>query len=370
MSTLSVDRMSASAAPAGTLAIARQVARLRVETLSHAPAGWDAYVARHPRASAYHGTAAVDIARRAFGLRTTFLAARDGSGQIRGVLPLVEQSSALFGRFLVSVPFFTYGGILADDQESASALAEQAVVHARERRADHVELRHTAGLTGVRFAERLDKVSMVLALPGSVEALAKQLGSKLRSQVKRADREQLEIQWGGAEKIPDFYRVFAPAMHQLGTPVYPQRFFEITCEALQGLASILVVRVREQVLAAAIVVRHGATLEVPWAAATPMAKGASVNMRLYWEMLRFAVESGATAFDFGRSTVGSGTYRFKAQWGAQPKQLHWHYWLPAGAPIPKLNHSNPKYARAAALWRCMPLWCANILGPYIVRNLP
>ena len=93
-------------------------------------------------------------------------------------------------------------------------------------------------------------------------------------------------------------------------------------------------------------------------------------MRMYWEMLREAVRLEAQAFDFGRSTRDSGTYQFKARWGAMPLQLHWHYWLPEGASIPRLNHSNPKYALAASVWRRMPLWCANVLGPHIIRNLP
>jgi serine/alanine adding enzyme len=343
---------------------------VRIELTSTAPDGWDHYVTHHPLGTAYHRAAAVGIGSQAFGLRTAFLTAHGNSGELVGILPLVEQSSAFFGRFLVSLPFFTYGGILADNEIVAGHLAERAVVHARQRRADHIELRHAAGVSGLALPERLEKVCMVLSLPRSVETLGQQLGSKLRSQIRRADREHVDIHWGAEDLLGEFYSVFAPAMHELGTPVYSRRFFEIAFQALRAFASVIVVRMCREVHAAAIVVRHSGTLEVPWAAATPVAKRLSVNMRMYWEMLRFAIESGVDTFDFGRSTIDSGTYRFKAQWGAQPMQLHWHYWLPAGAPIPKLNQSNPKYARAAALWRRMPLWCANFLGPYIVRNLP
>jgi serine/alanine adding enzyme len=343
---------------------------MRIEASALPPAGWDAYVQRHAHATAYHRSAAVEIGARAFGLRTTYLAARSDTGNLIGLLPLVEQSSVFFGRFLVSLPFVTYGGILADSPDIASALGRHAGAVARERGADHVELRHTEPLTEGGLTERLDKVSMVLTLPSSEEALSRQLGSKLRSQIRRAEREQLEVVWGGREHLGDFYRVFAPAMHELGTPVYSRRFFHVVYEALADVASVLVVRMRGSVHAAAIVVKHGRSLEVPWAAASPEAKRLSVNMRMYWELLRFAIASGSDSFDFGRSTVDSGTYRFKAQWGAEPKQLHWHYWLPAGAAVPKLNQSNPKYARAAAAWRRMPLWCANLLGPYLVRNLP
>lgn len=327
-------------------------------------------MARHPGASAYHHAKAVAIGCDAFGLRATYLTARDSAGKLAGVLPLVEQSSLLFGRYLISVPFFTYGGILADGPDAVAGLAARAAELASERGAAHVELRHSAPVEGLQLDERLDKVSMVLPLPGTEDALSKQLGSKLRSQIKRAEREQIEVAWGGAELLPDFYGVFAPTMHSLGTPVYSRRFFETFCRALPDLSRVLVVRSNSVVEAAAIVVRHGSRLEVPWAACTPEGKRKSVNMRLYWEMLRHAVASGATAFDFGRSSVDAGTYKFKAQWGAAPVQLHWHYWLKGGGAIPKLNHSNPKYALAANLWRRMPLWCANLVGPHIARSLP
>ena len=343
---------------------------MRISITPEAPPGWDEFVGGQPLATSYHLAAAVEIGRRAFGLNTFFLSATDATGQMIGVLPLVEQSSLLFGRFLSSVPFFTYGGILSADPAVAAALADAAGALGRERRAKHVELRHSAPLPHLSLADRTDKVSMVLPLPADEAALSKQLGSKLRSQIKRAEREQPTIHWGGAELLADFYQVFAPAMHDLGTPVYPRHFFECTLAAMQGAIDVLVIRIQGRPEAAAIVLRHGERIEVPWAACSPAGKRGALNMRMYWEMLKLSVARGARAFDFGRSTVDSGTYRFKAQWGAQPLQLHWYYWLPAGADIPRLNQSNPKYELAAKMWRRLPLWSANLLGPWLVRNLP
>ena len=342
---------------------------MRIEAAASAPVGWDEYVARHPDATAYHRSQAVMIGQNAFGLETLFITAYENS-TIVGVLPLVAQSSRLFGRFLVSLPFVTYGGILAETGVIAAALAARAAEEAKARRCDHVELRHTRSSPELVLAERLDKVSMILTLPSDSQTLARQLGAKLRSQIRRGERENLEMIWGGKTLIPDFYQVFAPAMHALGTPVYPRRFFEVAYDALSSVAELLVVKMKGRAHAVAFLVNHGTTLEVPWAVASPEAKNHSVNMRMYWELLTHSIDAGARAFDFGRSTQDSGTYRFKAQWGAEPHQLHWHYWLPAGTPVPKLNASNPKYARAAAAWRKMPLWCANLIGPHLIKNLP
>jgi FemAB-related protein (PEP-CTERM system-associated) len=340
------------------------------ETLNAPPEGWDEYVLQRPDSSAYHLADVVRAGTRAFGLKSYFLVARDGAGRINGALPLVEQSSVLFGRFLVSVPFFNYGGVLADDAAARSALLAAAERLARERRVRHVELRHEQPLDGMAYPARLDKITMLLDLPQTPEALSKQLGSKLRSQIKRAEREQPLVQIGGRELLPQFYQVFRGAMHELGTPVYPSHFFEAVFDAMPARCTVLLVSAAGAVQAASFLVRYRDRIEVPWAASTPLAKPMALNMRLYWEMLKYAVESGCRQFDFGRSTRDSGTHRFKAQWGAQPVQLNWYYWLASGGELPRLNQDNPKYALAASVWRRLPRWLVNTAGPHIVKNLP
>ena len=72
------------------------------------------------------------------------------------------------------------------------------------------------------------------------------------------------------------------------------------------------------------------SLEVPWASSINDYREKCPNNLLYWEAIRFAIRNGAAKFDFGRSTPGEGTYRFKKQWGAKPVQLNWQYLLEHG----------------------------------------
>jgi serine/alanine adding enzyme len=340
------------------------------EVLTAAPEGWDEYVLAREDSSVYHLADVVRVGTRAFGLKSYFLVARAAGGRISGVLPLVEQTSVLFGRFLASVPFFNYGGVLADDAQSLIALTAAAEQLAKERRVQHVELRHEQPLPGLTYAPRLDKITLILDLPDTAEKLSKQLGSKLRSQIKRAERENPQVQVGGRELLPQFYDVFRGAMHELGTPVYPLRFFEATFDSMPTRCKVLLISAAGGVQAASFLVRYRDRIEVPWAASTPLAKPMALNMRLYWEMLKYSVESGCRQFDFGRSTRDSGTHKFKAQWGAQPVQLNWYYWLASGGELPRLNQDNPKYALAANVWRKLPRWLVNAAGPHIVKNLP
>jgi len=81
-------------------------------------------------------------------------------------------------------------------------------------------------------------------------------------------------------------------------------------------------------------------------------------------------KKGYKKFDFGRSTIDAGTYKFKEQWGAQPQKLYWYYWLKEGNALPELNPNNPRYKLAINMWQKMPVWLTKVIGPHIVKNLP
>jgi len=151
-------------------------------------------------------------------------------------------------------------------------------------------------------------------------------GSKLRSQIKRAERESYDVIAGGSERVTDFYPVFAEVMRDLGTPVYPRRFFDELARQLPEFCTILAIRREGRPVAAAFLVGDRGTLEIPWAGTITTEKPKATNMLLYAEVLKLAVDRGYATFDFGRSTLDSGPYRFKRQWGAEPVQLHWAVW--------------------------------------------
>lgn len=334
-----------------------------VKVCSEPSHDWDPFLDAVPSAPVYLQSRWSLAAREAFGHEAYFLEARVAGGRLVGVLPLIRQRSRIVGNFLTSLPFFNYGGALAESKEIAERLMTQAVLLGKATGCKYVEFRDREPREGDWLC-RMDKVTMIRELPHSDVVLARDLGSKLRAQVKRATREGAEVHAGGAELLDDFYRVFAANMHDLGTPVYPKRFFECLLMRAPEACRLICVRRSGQVAAAAFLITHNRTTEIPWASCLSFAKPLGFNMRLYWEALCAAIELGADRFDFGRSTIDSGTYRFKKQWGAQPLQLYWHRW--AQNPAPK----SEKLARLTAIWQRLPLPVANTLGPWVSPYLP
>ena len=330
---------------------------------------WDDFVESTPTASLYHRYEWLRVIREVFRHEALPLAAVASDGGILGILPLIHMRSRVFGHFVISVPCFNYGGALAIDGDVTLALMDKAAQDAMVLGASHLELRNREELA-CSWPVRTDKVSMHRPLPAAEDELWSQLGSKLRAQVRRPAKEGAVIKVGQEELLDDFYAVFARNMRDLGTPVYPRVFFNRILAEFRSMSEVVVVYLEDSPVAAGLTLHYKGVTEVPWASSLREANRVGVNMGLYWEMLRRAVSKGCHTFDFGRSSKDSGTYRFKRQWGAAPRQLHWYYWLSSGTEVPRLNPSNPKYQLAISAWQRLPLPVANWLGPKIVRNLP
>jgi FemAB-related protein (PEP-CTERM system-associated) len=273
---------------------------------------WDKFAAAAPNASLYHLHGWKDVIERTFGHPTFYLAAVD-SGRVSGVLPLVQLKSRLFGNLLVSLPYFNYGGICAESADVRDALFREAVTLAERQDVDSLELRHDD-----RWREELPtkahKVSMRLELPTSIDALWKALGAKLRNQVQKPRKAGVTITVGRAELLDSFYEVFSANMRDLGTPVYAKAFFRNILERFPDQTWIVTAYLDQRPVAAGFLTGFKDRLEIPWASSLRTVNSIGANMLLYWSCLEFAVQHGYRVFDFGRSTPGEGTYRFKEQW--------------------------------------------------------
>ena len=330
---------------------------------------WDRYLANHPEGTNYHRYGWRQVLTESFGHDSHYLAARDSCGALRGLLPLVHLKSRLFGSVLVSLPFVNYGGILTDTPEAAEALLAEAAGLRNRLGAAHVELRHLREMP-LALACRRHKVTMLLHLKADPDSQWRRFNAKLRNQVRKAEKSGLTTRWGGAELLDDFYTVFVRNMRDLGTPVYTRRLFEAVLSAFPETSRIICVYRERNVIAAGFASWYRDTLEIPWASSNRDFKALCPNNLLYWEAIRYAIEGGFRTFDFGRSTPGEGTYKFKEQWGAMPHPLFWQYALRPGGSLPDVSVDNPKYALAIRAWQRLPLWVTRFAGPPIVRNIP
>ena len=342
--------------------------KIRVQHYEEDGTDWDSYVASQTTSSNYHLYGWREVIEKSFGHKTYYLAARKDDSEICGILPLVHMKSMLFGNFMVSMPFFNYGGMICGNENAADLLVAESRHILADKHADYAEFRHVE--CSMDAETKQHKVSMILDLQGNVDEQWKALGSKVRNQVRKAEKSGLSVKIGRIELLDRFYEVFCRNMRDLGTPVYGKKFFQNILETFRDTTRIIAVECEGTTIAAGLMIWFRNVLEVPWASSISDYRDKCPNNLLYWEAIKFAVSQGTKQFDFGRSTPGEGTYCFKKQWGAKPVPLYWQYLLEEGHQVPELNPSNPKYSLAIKLWQQLPVQVTKFLGPSIVKNIP
>lgn len=370
---------------------------------------WDDYVKNHSQATLYHLSGWQRVNRKTYGHKTYYLMATKeelkaqsskdncittnqqsamsnelNSEKVSGILPLIHLKHILLDNSLISIPFCDMGGILTNDEEAEIALITDAIKLADELGAKNIELRNTKSIQwfnnfdlrniinanfSINSGILSHKVRMILRLPESSETLMKFFKSKLRSQIKKPLREGLKSKIGGVELLDDFYKVFSTNMRDLGSPVHSKSLLRTVIEEFSEDAKVVIVFKKIMPVACSIIIGFKDTLENPWASSLREFSKLSPNMLLYWSMLEYGCDNGFKYFDFGRCSPGSGTYRFKEQWGAKPEPLYWHYISLDGKPIDDAISKKFSFDFAAQVWRKLPVPVTRVIGPMIRKYI-
>ncbi len=305
------------------------------------------------------------------GLRhSTYMIDAECDGRVVGLLPLSFVRSMLFGRFLVSLPYVNSAGIIAQDDDVATVLIDQAVELADQLNVRYLELRHESERSHPAMAHQLtSKVHMRLPLPDSEDELWKRFKPKVRNQIRKGEKHEFTIHFGHLELLEDFYAVFSRNMRDLGTPVFGRSLFRSILGQFPDRAELCVVRQGQRPAAAAILVHGNGMTEVPSASSLRELNRTNVNMLMYWHLLRRTIQREQGVFDFGRSTIDGNTYRFKKQWGAMPEPAVWQYYVRQG-DFEAMRRESGSYDRMIRIWQRLPLSLTRLIGPPIVRGIP
>jgi FemAB-related protein (PEP-CTERM system-associated) len=289
----------------------------------------------------------------------------EGSDGLPGLLPAFIVRRPLVGTAVTSMPFLDGGGPLAASRAVSRGLVNALLAHACRIGANFVELRSTTRLP-IALQPREHKVNLVLSLPSDPEALWRQLDGAVRSQVRKARRAGLVVEFGGLEQLEAFYAVHSIRMRELGSPVHHREFFRSVLTSFGSRARIAIVRYDAAPIGGMLMLSCNNGLTVPWASCLSQFFSLCTNMLLYWEAIRAGCLDGHDRFDFGRSTRGSGTYHFKRQWGALEMPLYW-YTIPI-RPGLSLDDSTAS-SRLVDFWKHLPLSVTRQLGPRVRKYL-
>lgn len=301
----------------------------------------------------------------AYELNTYYLYKQDGD-RISGILPLAEVQSFLFGHTLVSTPFCVYSGPCADSDEVASELIEEAVSIAKKLNVDYLELRSLSDIktdwSGKDFYFYFKK-----NIEAEVEDNLKAVPRKQRAMIRKGiDNNLRSID---DDNIDQFFKIYSTSVRNLGTPVYPKKYFKQLKQVFRDDCRILTVLKDDKPIASVLSLYYKDTVMPYYGGGLPEARYYKAYDFMYWELMRRSCEAGLQQFDFGRSIKGTGSFSFKKNWGFSPEPLFYKQLMIRAEQSPDMNPQNSKYESYIRLWKKLPLPVANFIGPFIAKNL-
>ncbi len=328
-------------------------------------ADWNRFVEGCDAATFFHKAEWMRVLQSAFGHKTHYCYAEE-NGDITGVLPLAELRSPLFGHHLVSTPFCVYGGVAAATDAARAALTENARRLAEELRVEDLELRNLHPQNPDWPTKSL-YVTFRKEISADHDANLKSIPRKQRAMVRKG----IEAGLSGHEVsgIDRFYRVYSESVRNLGTPVFPKRYFSTLRRIFGDDCQVLMIQHEGRDVAGVMSFYYRDQVLPYYAGSVHAARALKGNDYMYWDLMCRAVERGARIFDYGRSKVGTGPFSFKKNWGFEPEPLHYEYFLVKSNAVPSVDPTNPKYSQLINLWRRLPLPVANVVGPILSRNL-
>jgi FemAB-related protein (PEP-CTERM system-associated) len=328
-------------------------------------AEWDEFVKKSTSGTCFHLFGWKDPLEAVLGYECHYVGAYENELLV-GVFPFAVVRSRLFGTSVCSLPFCSYGGPLAQDSIARAALVDYAVSIAKKSSADRVEMRclHEQ----VDSEHQLDLYyTFRKNLPKLVDDWSF-LPSKRRNMVRKGVKEGLKADV--SHDLDSFFHLYAENARAHGTPALPKQFFEHLLRSLGEHVDILFVRTSDGTAISCIMsFYYEGEVHAGFAGELPLARSSAANDFKYWSLVQHAITRSCVLFDFGRSKKGTGSFTFKTLWGFEPQLISHRFELLEGASVPDLNPTNRKFALALMVWKRLPRFVVDFIGPKVLHGL-
>lgn len=292
--------------------------------------------------------------------------------EVLGVLVVAHVRHPVFGNYLATSPFGSYGGFAYKSLEARDALLNESRRLSDELRVDYCMLRflNDDNMPPFPWIQNPIYSTYLIDLPEDAEELWGRFGPQHRKHTRQALKKGFQIQFGHLELLDDVYEGLARSMHELGSPYHSKKYLQRMAILLGDRLEFVILRDATGILAGAgvLVYQNGV--------ATNLHANILYDFRsnyagefLYWSVLEHYCNKGIRVCDMGRSLNDSGNELYKMKWRPRKAPLAYWYYLPKGGPVPELNQKSAKFQFAIQVWKLLPSFVVRVLGPGLIRGI-
>lgn len=295
-----------------------------------------------------------------------------GGAHVSGMLALAQVKHPIFGHYLTTAPFGSYGGFAFSSIAARDALLGEARTLALETGVDYACLRFDEGHAAPPPGWIQDPIYATYRadLSSDPESLLTTYSSNHRNHIRKSLKKGFSTQFGQLDLLDDTYEGLARSMQELGSPYHSKAYLRAMAESLgQTLEFAVLYGPRRELAGAGVFITQGNVVTNLHANVLRRFRADYAGEFLYWSVITHYSQKGFTTFDMGRSLIGSGNEVFKLKWRPEKRLLAYWYFLPAGRAMPAFNQKNPKFQLAISTWRHLPGLIVRVLGPSLIKGL-
>lgn len=295
-----------------------------------------------------------------------------GSQRTTGVLSMAQIAHPLFGKYLLSAPFGSYGGFAFETVQDRNNLLLQAEQFVRDRKLDYalVRFKECEGAPPETWKQQALYRTYITDISVGEDALMRSFSSNHRNHIRKSAKRGFTIRFGGLEILDDAYEGLSLGMHELGSPWHGKNYIRAMAVSLgESLRFAVVYDTAKVVAGAGIFVTQDKTVTNLYANVSRKYRAVHVGEFFYWSVIQHYYSLGMLEFDMGRSLIGSGNEVFKMKWNPRISPLAYWYHLGTAKEVPHLNQNNAKFQAAIWLWKRLPKKVVRALGPHIIRGI-
>ncbi len=290
-------------------------------------------------------------------------------GDVKGLVSVYRFRSPFMGDFLVTSPFFGYGGLIADNDEVRDALLAKVLAKAISLGVDYIELRLRERLPPPFAAAEHFLESQLNLLETPQQVWTEQVSSNVRQNIRRSRKSDLEFKMSTDPRACQ--QLLRRTLKAHGTPFHGKAMFGLLQRYFADETSFSEVWQRGELTAAGVVMRFGDSVITPYLGSLEQHRALRANYLQYWGIIEWCFEHGARRFELGRSPRGSTHIQFKRKWGAEDVAVRYNYLvIKPNKRYRNVATLSPIYRLATQTWRRLPLSVTSALGPYLARHVP
>ena len=291
--------------------------------------------------------------------------------EIDGWLALVRVKHLIFGDYLTTSPFGSYGGFAYSSVATRDALLETARSLGSDLGVEYVNVRFDAEAEPpAGWTQHPVYATYLVDLITDPHELMTGYSSDHRNHIRKSFKKRFTIKFGYLDLLDDVYEALAQSMHELGSPYHSKGYLRAMAEALGLMLEFAVMYdPLGELVGAGVFILEGEKATNLHANILRRFRSEYAGEFLYWMALERYCRRGFKIFDLGRSMIGSGNESFKMKWRPRKKMLAYWYALMPGHHLPELNQKNPKFQLAIQVWKRLPAFAVRPLGPFLIKGL-